>query len=175
MPGVLIKCRRFYTVQKLYLPPCRDGTASLKRAGEVEKGVKMKREFTTLCYLQKDGKWLMLYRNKKKNDINAGKYIGVGGHVEDGESPDECIVREVFEETGYRLTDYRARGLITFVMNDVVEYTVLYTADDFEGEEKICDEGDLVWVEADRVLELPLWEGDRAFLCRLRNTTDFLL
>ena len=133
----------------------------------------MKREFTTLCYLQKDGKWLMLYRNKKKNDINAGKYIGGGGHVEDGESPDECIVREVFEETGYRLTDYRARGLITFVMNDVVEYTVLYTADDFEGEEKICDEGDLVWVEADRVLELPLWEGDRAFLCRLRNTTDF--
>lgn len=133
----------------------------------------MKREFTTLCYLQKDGRWLMLYRNKKKNDVNAGKYIGVGGHVEDGESPDECIVREVYEETGYRLTDYRARGLITFVMDDVVEYTMLYTADGFEGHERPCDEGELVWVEADRVMELPLWEGDREFLERLRDDRPF--
>ena len=91
----------------------------------------MNKMLTTLCYLEKDGRYLMLHRTKKKNDMNHDKYIGVGGHLEQGESPEECILREVREETGYTLTRFRLRGVITFVIDDLDEYTFLYTADGF--------------------------------------------
>ena len=129
---------------------------------------------TTLCYLIKDNKYLMLHRNKKANDINEGKYIGVGGHVEEGESPLECIKREVLEETGYKIKSIRFRGLLTFVLGDETEYSFLYTSDDFEGQQvEECSEGDLVWVDIDKVNDLNLWEGDGVFLELLKTRKDF--
>lgn len=120
---------------------------------------------TTLCYLIKDGKYLMLHRTKKENDINAGKYIGVGGHVEEGESPIDCIKREIKEETGLTVNKLKTRGYITFVMGDETEHAVLFTSDDFSGQlNESCDEGILTWVDIDKVMELNLWEGDKVFL-----------
>ncbi len=131
-------------------------------------------ELTTLCYIEKDGKYLMMHRVKKKNDINKDKYIGVGGHFEYGESPDECLLREVKEETGLVLTSYRARGIITFIYGDsVVEYMHLYTADGFEGEIIDCDEGTLEWIDKDAVNELPIWEGDRIFFRLLAENRPY--
>ena len=116
----------------------------------------------------------MLHRTKKQQDINAGKYIGVGGHVEEGESPADCIRREIYEETGFIAGAITARGFITFVMGDVTEHTFLYTCDDFTGEMKAeCDEGKLLWVDIDKVLELNLWEGDKVFLELLNTNKDF--
>lgn len=132
-----------------------------------------KQEFTTLCYVEHEGKVLMLNRNKKKQDINKDKYIGIGGHLEHGESPEECILREAFEETGLTLHNPKLRGMITFVIDDYDEYSFLYTCDDFEGELRECDEGELVWVEKERVRELPLWEGDREFLPMLWEESGF--
>lgn len=131
---------------------------------------------TTLCYLEKDGQYLMLYRNKKKNDPNAGKWIGVGGKFEEGESPDECVCREVWEETGLRLTQWRFRGIVTFV-SDLwpSEYMHLFTADGFEGDVHACNEGDLSWVNKQEVPQLPLWEGDRIFLRLLAQEESFFL
>ncbi len=131
---------------------------------------------TTLCYLEKDGQYLMLYRNKKKNDPNAGKWIGVGGKFEEGESPDECVCREVWEETGLRLTQWRFRGIVTFV-SDLwpSEYMHLFTADGFEGDVHACNEGDLSWVNKQEVPQLPLWEGDRIFLRLLAQEEPFFL
>ncbi len=121
-------------------------------------------ELSTLCYIEKDGKYLMLHRNVKKNDVNEGKWIGVGGHFEADESPEECLIREVKEETGFTLTSYQYRAMVTFVSgNGVTEYMSLFTADGFEGEMIPCDEGDLEWVEISRIGELNLWEGDRIF------------
>lgn len=129
---------------------------------------------TTLCYLIRDGKVLMLHRNKKKNDINKDKYIGVGGHIELGESPEECVVREVKEETGYTMNSFKLRGIITFVLDDVHEYAFLYTCDDFTGEQVgECNEGDLEWIPFDKVMDLPLWEGDKAFLKLLKDDAPF--
>ena len=126
------------------------------------------RKMTTLCYIEKEGKYLMLHRVKKHHDINAGKWIGVGGHVENGETPEECLLREVKEETGLVLTAYRLRGLVTF-LSDVCEPELMcvFTADAFDGEMIECDEGELAWVEKSDVLALPTWEGDRVFLERL--------
>lgn len=123
---------------------------------------------TTLCYIEKEGKYLMLHRVKKHHDINAGKWIGVGGHVENGETPEECLLREVKEETGLTLTAYRLRGLVTF-LSDVCEPELMcvFTADAFDGELIECDEGELAWVDKSDVLGLPTWEGDRVFLERL--------
>ena len=132
----------------------------------------MKKILTTLCYMERDGKYLMLHRTKKENDINRDKYIGVGGHVEQGDSPEDCIVREVREETGYTLTRFRLRGLITFVMDDVDEYSFLYTADGFTGKAGECREGVLEWVEKARVCELPIWEGDRLMFALLDERKD---
>lgn len=125
-------------------------------------------KMTTLCYIEKEGKYLMLHRVKKHHDINAGKWIGVGGHVENGETPEECLLREVKEETGLTLTAYRLRGLVTF-LSDVCEPELMcvFTADTFDGELIECDEGELAWVEKSDVLGLPTWEGDRVFLERL--------
>ncbi len=103
---------------------------------------------STLCYLEQNGKYLMLHRTRKEKDVNKDKWIGVGGHFEKEESPEECLVREVREETGYTLTSYRFRGLVTFVSGDgITEYMSLFTADGFTGQETACDEGELQWVD----------------------------
>lgn len=129
---------------------------------------------TVLCYIEKDGKYLMLNRNKKENDCNGGKWIGVGGKIEENESPTEALLREVKEETSLVLNNYRLRGIITFV-SDIWEgeYMFLYTSDSFDGKICECDEGELHWVEKERVFELPLWEGDRVFLKYLNEDRDF--
>ncbi len=132
------------------------------------------KNFSTLCYLEKDGKYLMLHRTVKKNDVNKDKWIGVGGHFEVGESPEECVLREVKEETGYTLTSYQYRGLVTFVSGDgVTEYMSLFTADGFAGEEIPCDEGELEWVPIEKVWELNIWEGDKIFFRLLEEKTPF--
>ena len=131
-------------------------------------------EITTLCYIEKDNKYLMLKRVKKKEDINKGKWIGVGGHFEEGESPEECVCREVLEETGLRLKSYKARGILTFVQNKTfTEYIWLFTADEYEGELIECDEGILEWIDKYKLSELELWEGDRIFLELLNTQEEF--
>lgn len=135
-------------------------------------------KLTTLCYIEKDGEYLMLYRNKKHNDQSGGKWIGVGGKLEEGESPEECLLREVREETGLTLTSYKFCGIVTFV-SDIYEgeYMFLYTADGFEGElTESCREGELHWIPKSQVLQLPAWEGDHYFLSRLlEGETDIHL
>lgn len=131
-------------------------------------------ELTTLCYIELDDSYLMMHRTKKEKDINKDKWIGIGGHFEYGESPDECLLREVDEETGLTLTSYTARGVITFIYGEnVVEYMHLYTADGFTGEIHECDEGELVWVPKEKVMELPIWEGDKIFFRLLNERKDF--
>ena len=127
---------------------------------------------TTLCYIEREGQYLMLHRVKKENDINHDKWIGIGGKFEDKESPEECLVREVREETGLTLTRYRSRGLLTFVLGNMTEFIHLYTADGWEGEMvqgDACREGVLEWVPKDRVEQLPIWEGDKIFFRLLRE------
>lgn len=120
---------------------------------------------TTLCYIEKDGAYLMLHRTKKEKDITRDKWIGVGGHAEADESPEECLLREVKEETGLTLTSYCFRGLVTFVSDECEsEQMCLFTSDGFEGEISVCDEGDLEWVDKSVVPTLPTWEGDAIFL-----------
>lgn len=131
-------------------------------------------ELTTLCYIEKDDNYLMLHRIRKKNDVNKDKWIGVGGHFESGESPEDCLLREVKEETGLTLTSYRFRGILTFLFNgNEAEYICLYTADGFEGEMKSCDEGRLEWVPKSRISELNLWEGDKLFFTLLDRNEPF--
>ena len=131
---------------------------------------------STLCYIRKNDDYLMLHRVSKDNDINKDKWIGVGGHFEEGESPDECLLREVKEETGYTLTSYTMRGIVTFHSGgdtNEIEYMFLYTADAFEGEQTACDEGVLKWVPVERVPSLNVWEGDRIFLDLLVKDEPF--
>ncbi len=130
---------------------------------------------TTLCYLQRGDEYLMLHRVRKENDLNHDKWIGVGGKFEEGESPEDCLVREVREETGLTLTEYRYRGLVTFVSDRwPTEYMHLFTATGWTGEQKECDEGTLEWLPRRRVLELPHWEGDAIFLDLIgREETPF--
>lgn len=121
---------------------------------------------TTICYLKKDGKTLMLYRNKKKNDINEGKWIGIGGKLEKGEAPMECVLREFYEETGLHLKDVTLKGYITFpgIMHGEDEGMFLYIANDYTGNlNPTCSEGELAWIEDDKLKDLPMWEGDRYF------------
>ena len=120
---------------------------------------------TTLCYIEQDGKYLMLLRNRKKKDPNENKWIGVGGKFLPDESPEECLLREVREETGLSLTNYRFRGIITFKQNDgETEYMHLFTATDYTGTLQACDEGELQWIPKEEIMDLNLWEGDRIFL-----------
>ena len=121
---------------------------------------------TTLCYLRKDDSYLMLFRNKKEADINEGKWIGVGGKVKEDESPDEGLLREVYEETGLTLTDYACRGLITFITDQGEnELMILYEGLAWEGTlTKDCDEGTLAWIPLAEIEALSLWEGDRLFM-----------
>lgn len=134
----------------------------------------MARNLTTLCYIERDGAYLMMHRVKKERDINKDKWIGVGGHFEEGESPEECLLREVTEETGLTLTDYRLRGVITFIADAYpAEYMFLYTAEGFEGIMHACDEGNLEWVPKGKVNGLPIWEGDKIFFRLLEERQDF--
>ncbi len=134
----------------------------------------MKSALTTLCYIEKEEKYLMLHRVSKKNDVNKDKWIGVGGHFEEGESPEECLLREVKEETGLTLTKWNFRGIVTFCAEDYpTEYMCLYTAEGFEGELTECDEGTLEWVDKNRLNELQLWDGDVLFLDLLRRKVPF--
>lgn len=129
---------------------------------------------TTLCYIEKDESYLMLHRTKKKADGSYEKWLGVGGKLESRETPEECVLREVKEETGYALTDYQYRARIFFYSDtweDEIMY--LYTATGFEGEEIPCDEGELVWVPKSEVTNLKIWEGDKLFLNRLVESDEF--
>ena len=129
---------------------------------------------STLCYLQQEGQYLMLHRVKKKNDMNQDKWIGIGGKLEAGESPEECLLREAREETGLTLTDYAFRGIVTFVSDQWgTEYMFLYTATGFSGTMKECDEGNLEWVPFENIPSLPLWQGDHIFLRLLREDAPF--
>ena len=119
---------------------------------------------TSLCYVEKNGSYLMLHRVKKEKDINRDKWIGIGGHFEFGESPEECITREIAEETGLTVGSVRYRGIVTFVYGDDGEYMHLFTCDDFSGTLRECDEGVLEWVPKEKTRELDLWEGDNIFL-----------
>ncbi len=119
-----------------------------------------KSNLTTLCYVEQDGKYLMLHRIKKERDVNKDKWIGIGGHFEPGESPEECLLREVKEETGLTLTGYSFRGIITFsAAGWPVEYMCLYTADSFEGTLTECNEGTTNFLPP--VLPMPpgIWNG----------------
>jgi len=128
---------------------------------------------TTLCYIEQDGKYLMLHRVKKKNDINHDKWIGIGGKFEELESPEDCLFREVREETGLTLTRWRYRGIVTFVAEKDPQFMHLYTADGFTGQIKTCDEGNLEWIDKHKLLELPIWEGDKIFLGLLEEDAPF--
>ena len=129
---------------------------------------------TTLCYLERGDEYLMLHRIKKKNDENHDKWIGVGGKFEAGESPEDCMHREIFEETGFTVTDYRYRGIVTFV-SDIyeTEYMHLFTVTDWTGEARECDEGELAWIKKQKLFDLTLWQGDRIFLKLLQEDVPF--
>ncbi|MBE6957418.1 MAG: 8-oxo-dGTP diphosphatase [Ruminococcaceae bacterium] len=129
---------------------------------------------TSLCYILRDGKCLMLHRTKKENDLNRDKWIGIGGKFEDKESPEDCVLREVREETGLTLTDYRYRGVVTFVSDRwPTEYMHLFTGTGFTGELKQCDEGELEWLDWSRLTAIPHWEGDEIFLRLLEQEAPF--
>lgn len=134
----------------------------------------MKSPLTTLCYIKKDEQYLMLHRIKKENDINQWKRIGVWGHFEYGESPEDCLIREVKEETGLTLKDFQFRGIITFNNEEnPSEYMFLYTSNNFEGTLKECNEGELQWIDKKEIKNLTLREGDKIFLKLLEETKDF--
>ena len=152
----------------------------------------MKNPVTTLCYIEKEDAYLMLHRVKKKNDLNEHKWVGIGGHAEEGESPEDCLLREAKEETSLTLTSYRFRGLVTFVSDQWgTEYMCLYTADGFEGELSDCDEGCLEWVDGFEgelsdcdegclewvpkkdIPKLNLWKGDLIFFRLLQENVPF--
>lgn len=128
---------------------------------------------TSLCYIERDGQYLMLHRVKKENDENRDKWIGVGGKFEEGESPEDCVLREVREETGLTLTHWRYCGIVTFVLDAWTEYMHLFCADGFEGTIRECDEGVLEWIDKAALRALPVWEGDRIFLDLMEEHRPF--
>ena len=129
---------------------------------------------TSLVHLEKDGCYLMLHRVRKEADENRDKWVGIGGKFEPGESPEDCALREVREETGLTMHSWAYRGIVTFVSDAWgTEYMHLFWSDDFSGELKDCDEGDLEWVDKQRILRLPIWEGDRIFLRLLDTDAPF--
>ena len=130
---------------------------------------------TTLIYIEQDDKYLMLHRNKKKNDINKDKWIGVGGHVEENETVDECVVREVKEETNLDLISFKLHGEVLFVLNGYEELMYVYTSKEFKGVLKECNEGTLEWINKNEVLNLPIWEGDKLIFDLMKKDEYFKL
>lgn len=129
---------------------------------------------TTLCYIIKDDSCLMLHRTKKKNDQSHDKWLGIGGKFEDRESPEDCALREIKEETGLIVTGYKYRGIVTFVSDEwETEYMHLFTVTEFEGDIIECDEGDLEWIKKEDMLKLPMWEGDKIFLGLIASDAPF--
>lgn len=129
---------------------------------------------TSLCYIERGREYLMLHRVKKENDENRDKWIGIGGKFEEGESPEECMAREMREETGLTPRAWRYRGIVTFVSNEWgTEYMHLFTCNDFTGTIRECDEGDLEWIDREALLSLPIWEGDKIFLRLLATDEPF--
>lgn len=129
---------------------------------------------STICYIEKEGKYLMLHRTKKKNDINKEKWLGIGGKFVDKESPEECIIREVKEETGLILNSVSLRGILTFI-NTIceTEYIFVFTSNNFTGNLIECNEGDLQWVDKEKVTSLNLWEGDKIFIEKIKEESPF--
>ena len=131
-------------------------------------------KLTTLCYIEKGDSYLILHRVSKKHDVNKDKWIGIGGHFEENESPEECLLREAKEETGLTLTSWKFRGIVTFISEGWnTEYMCLYTADGYEGEIIPCNEGVLEWIRKEDLLKLNLWEGDKIFLKLLQENAPF--
>ena len=130
---------------------------------------------TTLCYIEKDGAYLMMHRVKKKNDMNKDKYVGIGGKLEENETPFDCALREIKEEAGITPINLLYRGIVTFVSNVYgTEKMHLFTASDFVGEiNKTCNEGELVWIKKKDVYSLPIWEGDKIFFELLEKEERF--
>ena len=129
---------------------------------------------TTLCYLERGDAYLMLHRIKKKDDLNRDKWIGIGGKCEEGESPEDCLLRECREETGLSLEEYRYRGLVTFVSDQApTEYMHLFTASAWTGTPRECSEGELAWIKKAELRSLLMWEGDRIFLDLLEKDGPF--
>lgn len=129
---------------------------------------------TTLAYICIDDKYLMLYRNKKENDLNQGKWIGIGGHLENNETIDQCVIREIKEETNLDVIHMDYRGEILFVNDDYQEIMYLYLVDEVTGTIKECDEGTLKWIKKEELLSLNMWEGDKIFLPTLINSVEFI-
>jgi 8-oxo-dGTP diphosphatase len=134
----------------------------------------MVKKETTLAYIYNNHHYLMLFRNKKENDINKGKWIGIGGHLEENETITDCIIREVKEETGLDVIDPLYRGKILFESDDIKEIMHLYLIKEFKGEIKECNEGELHYIHESKLLDLPMWEGDKIFLPLLINTDEFI-
>lgn len=128
---------------------------------------------TVLCYIRDNDKYLLLYRNKEKDDFNKGKYLGVGGHLEKGETKEQALLREVKEETGLILLRYIYHAKLLFINDDYKEIMHLYSADQFQGELIECDEGELVWIKKEDVLKVPHWEGDQYFLKRMLENDNY--
>ena len=129
---------------------------------------------TSLVHLERDGKYLMLHRVKREQDENRDKWVGIGGKFEPGESPEDCAVREVFEETGLTMQSWSYRGIVTFVSDEWgTEYMHLFHSTDFTGSVKDCDEGVLEWIDREKLLSLPIWEGDKIFLRLLDQDAPF--
>ncbi len=135
--------------------------------------VDMEKDKTVLCYIEQDNQYLMIYRNKKKNDLNEGKWLGIGGHIEQNETPDMALIREVKEETNLDIDHYLFRGIIYFQNDDYKEEMFLYTVDKFHGEIKECDEGDLHFISKDKICDLNIWEGDKIFLEYIKNNEPY--
>ena len=128
---------------------------------------------TVLCYIEKDDSYLMLYKNKRKNDYNLGKWVGIGGHVEKNETIEECLLREVYEETGLKLLNYKNRGIVYFYNDDYKEKMYLFTSNSFSGNLIDCDEGELKYVLKKNIYDLPMWEGDKCFLNKILNNEEY--
>ena len=129
--------------------------------------------YSTCCYIKKDECYLLLYRNKKENDVNKGKWIGVGGGFEKGETADECAIREVKEETGLDVHSLECAGEVDFIYDGYYEKMYIYEITDFSGNLIECDEGELKWIPIKNIYDYPMWEGDKVFLPMLINHDSY--